>query len=209
MDADIPVETPQDTKPENAKKKQKIVKNVVAFWTSNDNKFREAKAVLDCVCIFKQCKRKTSPEIQGDIVDIIFEKGASAAEMTKEEAGILVEDTSLECECLGGQPGPYVKYWDPVKLAKAVLAFESHRAKMIIAVSYRDYQSELPFIASVPVHGTIVSPRGSNGFGFDTIFQPDGSDKTFAEMSADEKQTFSPRAKALQKVIDYMKTEKH
>ena len=46
------------------------------------------------------------------------------------------------------------------------------------------------------VHGKIVAPKGEKGFGFDPIFQPDGSEKTFAEMTLEEKNNLSHRGKA-------------
>ena len=58
------------------------------------------------------------------------------------------------------------------------------------------------------VKGTIVdAPRGSNGFGYDPIFQPDGYDKTFAEMTDDEKNQISHRADAVRKALEFIEDE--
>lgn len=54
--------------------------------------------------------------------------------------------------------------------------------------------------------GTIVHPRGDNGFGWDPIFQPDGKETTFAEMSEDEKNEISHRSKALLSFREYLET---
>ena len=50
----------------------------------------------------------------------------------------------------------------------------------------------------------IDSKRGSNGFGYDPVFMPEGSDKSFAEMSMDEKSVFSHRKKAVKKMISFL-----
>jgi non-canonical purine NTP pyrophosphatase (RdgB/HAM1 family) len=56
------------------------------------------------------------------------------------------------------------------------------------------------------VEGIIVEPRGENGFGFDSIFRPMGSDKTFAEMTTEEKNQFSHRAKAFNLLKQYLES---
>lgn len=58
------------------------------------------------------------------------------------------------------------------------------------------------------VNGRIVSPRGPQTFGYDAIFQPDGLDKTFAEMATEDKIKISHRTLALQKLVAYIKTLK-
>jgi len=55
------------------------------------------------------------------------------------------------------------------------------------------------------VQGTITTvPSGENGFGYDPIFKPDGSEKTFAEMTLEEKNTWSHRARAVQKLVKFL-----
>ena len=54
-------------------------------------------------------------------------------------------------------------------------------------------------------NGAIIhSPRGTNGFGYDPVFVPDGENRSFAEMSMEEKADFNPRTRAFQKVLDYI-----
>jgi XTP/dITP diphosphohydrolase len=57
------------------------------------------------------------------------------------------------------------------------------------------------------VEGEIIrEKRGGEGFGYDPIFQPEGYDKTFAELGSDIKNTISHRARATQKLAEYLKT---
>lgn len=53
----------------------------------------------------------------------------------------------------------------------------------------------------------VYEPRGTNGFGYDPIFQPDGYDRTLAELSMDEKNAISHRARALAKMVAYLKEQ--
>ena len=60
------------------------------------------------------------------------------------------------------------------------------------------------------IDGQIMKePRGSNGFGYDPIFQPDGHNRTFAEMSVEEKNGMSHRSQALAKMIAYLEKQIH
>ncbi|MBW2964695.1 non-canonical purine NTP pyrophosphatase, partial [Candidatus Woesearchaeota archaeon] len=58
------------------------------------------------------------------------------------------------------------------------------------------------------VKGRIVEPEGDSKFGFDTIFLPDGHEKTFAQMTEDEKNKISHRRLALEKLRDFLKRQK-
>jgi XTP/dITP diphosphohydrolase len=53
------------------------------------------------------------------------------------------------------------------------------------------------------------SRHGSNGFGYDSVFIPDGSDKTFAEMSLQEKTSFSHRKKAVSQLVSFLQQQAH
>jgi XTP/dITP diphosphohydrolase len=58
------------------------------------------------------------------------------------------------------------------------------------------------------VKGSIISEkRGADGFGYDPIFVPEGQNKTFAELSMDEKNTMSHRARAFEKMIHFLKND--
>jgi XTP/dITP diphosphohydrolase len=52
-----------------------------------------------------------------------------------------------------------------------------------------------------------ASPRGSSGFGYDPVFIPDGSEKTFAEMTLEEKNQWSHRARAVKKLVEFLSSE--
>ena len=74
-------------------------------------------------------------------------------------------------------------------------------AEAVCVVGFKDENGVRYFKGAVK--GTIVSPRGE-GFGWDSIFEPEGSDKTFGEMSLEEKQRYSMRAVALAELGEHI-----
>ena len=126
---------------------------------------------------------------------------AIAAYEANGRAPILVEETSLALRGLGGRPGTYIKdFAEEVEMRRMIaetwLKGRDRRAlaKVVIAVfdggaaQFREGHTE----------GIIAdSLRGTNGFGWDDLFIPKGSARTFAEMSAAEKDRYSMRRKAL------------
>ena len=84
----------------------------------------------------------------------------------------------------------------PDGLAKLVLDKDDKTAYARTIFGYAKNENEIKYYEGL-VKGKIVSPRGTNGFGYDSIFQPDDSDKTLAEMEPEEKEKFSMRIKAL------------
>lgn len=79
----------------------------------------------------------------------------------------------------------------------------NNRAYAKTEIGYAKSKDEIEFFEGV-VHGKIVSATGESGFGWDTIFLPDGQKKTFAEMSTDEKNEISMRKIAAVKLKLYL-----
>ena len=116
---------------------------------------------------------------------------------------VLVEDTGLTFAAWNGLPGALIKWFlaalGPQGICK-LLRDETNRAATATTVfGYDDGGECRVFAGTVP--GVIPeAPRGANGFGWDAIFQPLGSDRTFAEMTPGEKDHFSMRRLALQQL---------
>lgn len=122
------------------------------------------------------------------------------------------DDTGLEVESLNNAPGVYsARYAGEQKSAddnmnKLLYELEGKsnrkaRFKTIIALIYQGKE----YIFEGVINGIIsMDKRGNNGFGYDPIFIPDGYDKTFAEMSAEEKNKISHRSIAVQKLADFL-----
>ncbi|KPA81523.1 hypothetical protein ABB37_03871 [Leptomonas pyrrhocoris] len=145
---------------------------------------------------------------------------------------VLVDDTSLEFDALGGLPGPYIKWFldrlGVEGLLKMVRGFAAageenstqqapqHRqAAAVCIISYCygvDETAGTPLVKQFKgvCRGALpIAPRGSVGFGWDSVFAPEAQQppygKTFAEMTVEEKNTLSHRAKALEMLTAYLK----
>jgi len=166
------------------------------FVTGNRGKLLEVQAFLPNVVQLDV----DLPEIQDlDARQIIREKLCAARSAVA--TGLLVEDTSLYCRCLNGLPGPLIKWFlqalGDEGLSEMIQRLGDNRAEAKTIIGYADPGADLHFFEGV-IAGRIVSPRGDQGFGWDRIFQPDGSEQTFAEMSPTEKNACSMRRLALE-----------
>ena len=125
------------------------------------------------------------------------------------------DDTGLEIESLNNEPGVYSARYageqknaeDNMNLVLQKLATETNRNaqfKTIIALNINDQQHLFEGI----VKGEITNEKsGNQGFGYDPIFKPENSEKTFAEMDLTEKNTMSHRARAFEKMVAFLNAE--
>jgi non-canonical purine NTP pyrophosphatase (RdgB/HAM1 family) len=132
------------------------------------------------------------------------------------ETWLMVEDTSLTIEKMGGFPGTFIKYY----LQSLPITTISHNNWGSNSTAYvtlgicrctdnsADNSADTKLLSSKVfeglIDGLIVEPQGKNGFGYDPIFRPKGSQVTNAEMSIDEKEKYNPRTIAFQKVLDFL-----
>lgn len=121
----------------------------------------------------------------------------------------VVEDTSLQFNALGGMPGPFIK-WFQQKLKSEglynlLLGYEDKSAVCVCTLAFCPYPHADPVLFTGETHGTIVEPVPGQGFGWDSIFVPDGSDGvSFSMMTTEEKNEFSHRGKAVKKWADWL-----
>lgn len=175
----------------------------VAFFVSgNVHKFNEARLVLAKYGIATALIKAKAPEIQDDSVLNIAK--ASAIEAVKKfNLPVFVEDSGLFIKALNGFPGPYSSYVYRKIGIKGILKLmenvEKRQAFFHSAVVFCS-PNDSPKTFFGKSDGIILfSERGSSGFGFDPVFAPlGGGDRTFAQMTIDEKNFFSHRAQAMQ-----------
>jgi XTP/dITP diphosphohydrolase len=195
----------------NLTKKGKLV-----FATGNQNKLREVRHLLtdvyDVVGLEDLGETEELPETNNTLEANALQK----ASYIKAKYGLdcFAEDTGLEIECLGGEPGVFSARYageqrDSAKNNELVLhkmANQSNRTarfRTVVAL-IKDGKTHL-FEGNV--NGTIRSESsGEEGFGYDPIFQPDGYGVTFAEMSVSQKNVISHRGKAIQKLVEFLKS---
>ena len=152
---------------------------------------------------------KDIPETGKTLKENAFIKARTVFEMTGLPS--LADDTGLEVESLGGDPGVYsaryageqASYQDNCeKLLKNMMRVpkEDREAKFRTVIAYKDDNRELSCDGSVK--GEIAqSPKGSFGFGYDSVFYYPPLEKTFAELSEEEKNSISHRGRALRKFL--------
>jgi len=185
---------------------------VIFFATDNVNKFNEVRRVLAEYKIAVGMLRVKAPEIQSESLEEIAK--ASVTEAFKRcNLPVIVEDAGLFIEALNGFPGPYAAYVYRTignrGLLRLMENFQSRKAEFQSVVAYCSSEFESPICFKGEAIGEITKEERKgehkSSFGFDPIFKPANSAKTFAEMSLPEKNKCSHRAKALHKFAKWYK----
>ncbi len=186
----------------------------IIFVTSNDGKLREFRKRLEPLGYTVEQRDIGYTEPQVTTMDEVVEYGLEQL-MTRVEHPVVIDDSGIFVHHLKGFPGVFsayafrtVHYTGILKLLEGVedrsahfetvIGFGEKAANGIIV--YRIFRGE--------VHGTITgAPRdGGFGFGYDPIFIPDGHEKSFAEMEPEEKNCISHRGRALDKLVEFLKS---
>jgi XTP/dITP diphosphohydrolase len=188
--------------------------NTIIFATNNQNKVSEVKSIV--LGKFNIISLKEA----GIDIDIA-EPFDTLEENAKEKAKVIYElsrrdcfseDTGLEVKSLAGEPG--VK---SARYAGEARSFENNIDKLLSKLAnttdrsarFRTviclmWKGNTLFFEGI-CQGSILSERrGSSGFGYDPVFVPEGSVKSFAEMTMSEKNVFSHRRKAIELLTDYL-----
>lgn len=167
----------------------------IYFLSSNENKIREAQEILGDK--YEVVGKKVDlEEIQtADSLEVVKKKIEKAKSYFNKDELFFVEDT---CLYLGKEKsvGPLIKFFPNERVVKAYW-LENTEAVCSIGLSNGEIFQGI-------VTGKVVEPRGSMGFGWDPIFQPDSYENTFAQMTPEEKNTVSMRRMALEKLREYL-----
>lgn len=177
------------------------------FITGNAGKFEMVKTILPKV---EQIDIEL-PEIQSLDAEEVLQAKLKAA-FAHAPGEYIVEDTSVYFGALNWElPGPFIKWFfkalDYRGMANLAERLGNTEVKAVARFGYAKSEHEMYYF-DAEMSGTIVQPRGSNGFGWDPIFQPLGSTKTLGEMSFEEKNAISMRITALKKLKDFLQTNK-
>ncbi len=187
----------------------------LVFATNNEHKLSEVKNLLEGVIAIKSLKEIN---LDGDIpetADTLEGNATQKAEFiySRINSDCFADDTGLEVEALGGEPGVYsaryagenCSFSDNVNKLLNNMKEKTNRKARFRTVICLIENGEKHYFEGV-VNGTIIEEGvGNMGFGYDPIFRPDGFDVTFAEMSLDEKNKISHRGIATAKLVDYLK----
>jgi inosine triphosphate pyrophosphatase len=180
---------------------------MVYFITGNKNKFAEAQKELLPVELIQ--KEINLIEIQSlDSKEVIEHKLKEAIKHFNGE--FIVEDVSFTLNAMNGLPGPLIKFFLKSIGRKGIYdmckSYGNFNAEAKATIGYTNGK-EVLFFEGI-VKGKVVEPIAESDFGWDPIFQPEGFNKTFAEMSLEEKNKISHRGKVIKKFKEYYLAKK-
>ncbi|TDD40308.1 non-canonical purine NTP pyrophosphatase [Saccharopolyspora elongata] len=177
--------------------------STLTLITGNVNKAREFTDILGIdVALFKT----DLVEIQSlDVAEVVRSKAAAAYNTVG--SPVLVDDTGLNLHAWGEYPGALIKWVIKEVGAQGLLDMAAtvtdRRTTVTTAIGYADANGIQVFVGSLD--GTLTTePRGSNGFGYDPIFQPKGEPLTYAEMDPAYKNEISHRRKAVDQLREVL-----
>ena len=185
---------------------------VIFFATGNIHKFNEARAVLSSYGIAAGMLRMKGIEIQSDSLREIAANSAAKA-FKQSHLPLIVEDAGLFVDALKGFPGPYAAYvYKTIQnsgLLKLLDGVKNRKATFCSSIAYCDSENGAIVCFEGETAGEITTQERmlsfESAFGFDPIFQPNGSSRTFAEMTLKEKNRVSHRAQGLRKFAEWYK----
>lgn len=184
----------------------------ILFATGNFHKFNEVRSILSSMGIAVGMLRVKGREVQSDNICEIAESCAVGA-FNHCRMPLIVEDAGLFIDALEGFPGPYSAYvYKTIQnrgILKLMEMLQNRKATFCSAIVYYSQETG-PLLFEGKTDGEITLTErknaGNSGFGFDPIFQPSHSEKTFAEMPLEEKNHISHRAKAVNKFAKWYNT---
>ncbi len=186
----------------------------LVFATNNQNKVNEIRSILkdpiEIITLLEAGIDIDIPEPHQTLEANASEKSFTIHQITHKNC--FSEDTGLEVFSLGGEPG--VKsaryagegrnFQDNINLLLKNLDGVSNRSaqfRTVVSLIWEDQE----YLFTGICKGTIIEfQKGTQGFGYDPIFVPDGSTYTFAEMGMEEKNKFSHRKKAVAQLIEFL-----
>ena len=187
--------------------KQKIV-----FATNNAHKLEEVAAMLGSSYEVMSLREIGCTTDIPETADTFAGNALQKAHFVKEHFGYdcFADDSGLEVDALDGAPGVYSARYSgegsEANMDKLLLNLtgKSERSAQFRTVIALVIGEDTQLFEGI-VRGTIIEERkGEGGFGYDPIFVPEGYDKTFAELGADVKNRISHRAKAVEKLTEYL-----
>lgn len=204
--------------------------NKIVFATNNKHKLEEIRSILgkrfEVLSLSDIGCHEDIPETSDTLEGNAMQKAKYVFD--KYGYDCFADDTGLEVEALGGEPGIYSARYaaldgddsishdseaNMTKLLRKLEGIENRKARFRTAIALitktplpaGEGMGERLHLFEGIVEGTIIRERrGGEGFGYDPIFQPEGYDQTFAELGSEVKNQISHRARAVQKLADFL-----
>lgn len=192
-----------------------MAQTILIFATNNDHKVHEIRSVIgdkfNIITLKEAGIDIDIPEPHNTLEENATEKSTTIHRLTNQNC--FSEDTGLEVEALNGEPGvKSTRYAGDIrnlqanidKLLLNLQGKENRNAQFRTVISLILGNTEYLF-EGICKGKIIEDQKGLQGFGYDPVFVPDESKKTFAEMSMEEKNMFSHRRKATDKLMAFLK----
>ena len=193
----------------------------IVFATNNEHKLNEVRAILGDQFEVLSLKDINCHEDIPETADTLEGNARQKAEYIAQHYHVdcFADDTGLEVDALNGAPGIYSARYASLngsgiahdsqaninRLLKELNSINDRQAQFRTAICLILDNQEYLFEGIVK--GEIITEqRGSAGFGYDSVFKPTGYNQTFAELGEDIKNTISHRAKAVEKLANFLKS---
>lgn len=185
------------------------------FATNNAHKVSEIKAVLPNGIDVRSLKEAgitiDIPEPHDSLEENAVEKARVIHSLT--DKNCFSEDTGLEVAALQGAPGVRSARFagdnataqQNIDKLMGFLKSSTNRSAQFRTVICLIWNGEQHFFEGICKGRIITEQKGGSGFGYDPVFVPDGATVTFAEMTLDEKNRYSHRRKAVDKLVEFLK----
>lgn len=195
------------------------MKPTLVFATANENKVIEVRKLLDGLFEVKSLIDIGCSEDIPETSNTLEGNAKQKADYVKVKYGFdcFADDTGLEVYALDGAPGVYTaRYGGPEKDAFQNMNHLLNELEKAGAVESRDRGAQFRTAIHLIVNGESVTIEGvckgriakklsgTEGFGYDPIFIPEGGVRTFSEMNPDEKNNISHRGRAIRKMIEHL-----
>lgn len=187
------------------------------FATNNEHKLNEVKQMLKELYIVLGLKEAGIFEDIPENESTLEGNARTKAQYVhnKLNVNVFADDTGLEIQALNGEPGVIsARYAGPGKdsidnMNKVLIKMNGvsdrsaqFRTSICLILNNKEY-----FFEGVVTGNILENPLGKAGFGYDPIFQPENHTISFAQMGMDEKNLISHRGRAIQKLVQFLKTQ--
>ena len=192
---------------------------IIVFATANENKVSEVRRLLDGLFEVKSLVDIGCTEDIPETALTLEGNAKQKADYVKVKYGFdcFADDTGLEVQALDGAPGVFTaRFGGPQKDAMQNMNHLLNELNSAGALERKDRKAQFKTAIHLIINGDEIALEGickgeiakelsgTEGFGYDPIFIPEGESRTFSEMNSDEKNEISHRGRAIRKMIEYL-----
>ena len=195
------------------------MKPIIVFATANENKTAEVRELLKDLYEVKSLIDIGCTDDIPETTNTLEGNAKQKADYVKEKYGYdcFADDTGLEVEALDGAPGVFTaRYGGPEKDAQQNMNYLMNELEKVGALAPSERGARFRTAIHLIINGKEVGlegickghiaplQSGTAGFGYDPVYIPKGEDRTFSEMSAEEKNSMSHRGSAIRLMLEYL-----